>query len=154
MSLRIFKEHLRRQKTIFHKLKLIIILVLLALCGVWYFKDVNFSNVHSVSDLGQEIASNSSPDTTEKKALLGAIGVLTAAGGYEAFQIWRDHNGNEVASSTPGAKITGDYVCGDFKSQPEAQGFFEKAGGVKGNLKRLDGDKNGVACQALPKVAK
>ena len=42
--------------------------------------------------------------------------------------------------------------CDDFKTQPEAQRFFENAGGVKGDTNRLDGDKNGVACQSLPKA--
>lgn len=37
--------------------------------------------------------------------------------------------------------------CADFKSQAEAQRYFEA--GKKGG-KRLDGDKDGEACECLP----
>lgn len=136
-----------------HKLKLIVILILLLIAIVYYFKGVNVQNLNSWSGIKQEISTNISPDTTEKKATLGAIGALTAAGGYEAYQIWRDNQGNEVASTTPGAKPTEDWDCPDFKTQPEAQNFYVKAGGVTKDTNRLDGNKDGVACQSLPKSA-
>lgn len=134
-----------------HKLKLAIIIVLLIVCLFWYFKGINWGNMTTIEGAKQEIKNNAAMDTTEKKVVAGVAGVLTAAGGYEAYQIWRDYKGNEVPAGTAGAKETGNYVCADFKTQPEAQGFFERAGGVKGDLKKLDGDKNGIACQALPK---
>lgn len=63
----------------------------------------------------------------------------------------RDKLGNVVPEGTQGAKYTDEYNCADFATQPEAQAFFEKAGGVSGDTNRLDGDKNGMACQSLPK---
>lgn len=65
-------------------------------------------------------------------------------------RILRDREGNEVAAGTAGAKFTDEYNCDDFETQPEAQRFFEKAGGVEADVNRLDGNKDGVACQALP----
>ncbi|NJN49591.1 MAG: hypothetical protein HC805_07270 [Alkalinema sp. RL_2_19] len=36
--------------------------------------------------------------------------------------------------------------CADFKTQPEAQAYMEQYGATK-----LDGDRDGIACEALPK---
>ncbi|MFC7440495.1 thermonuclease family protein [Laceyella putida] len=41
-----------------------------------------------------------------------------------------------------------DKDCSDFKTQKEAQAFFEQAG--PGDPHRLDGDGNGVVCAGLP----
>lgn len=73
------------------------------------------------------------------------------ANGDFITNLMRDKLGNVVPTGTAGAKYTNEYNCDDFSTQPEAQAFFEKAGGVKGDTNRLDGDKNGVACQSLPK---
>lgn len=134
-----------------HKTKLIIIIILLIICAIWYFKGVNLHNMTSWDGAKNEISENIKPNTTEKKVLLGAMGALTAAGGYEAYQIWRDSKGNEVASTTPGAKPTKDWDCKDFKTQGEAQTFFINAGGPSNDTNRLDGNNDGTACQALPK---
>jgi endonuclease YncB( thermonuclease family) len=40
-----------------------------------------------------------------------------------------------------------DRDCSDFKTRQEAQDFFEKAG--PGDPHRLDGDKDGIACERL-----
>jgi hypothetical protein len=43
------------------------------------------------------------------------------------------------------------YNCSNFKYQEDAQEAFEKCQGKgQGDINRLDGDKNGVACQDLP----
>jgi len=66
-------------------------------------------------------------------------------------RVMRDKAGNIVTDSKQG-KFTDEYNCDDFTTQEEAQIFFDKAGGVKGDVNRLDGDKNGAACQDLPKT--
>ncbi len=66
-------------------------------------------------------------------------------------RVLRDKAGNVVQS---GGKYTDEYNCDDFDTQEEAQIFYDKAGGVEGDVNRLDGDKNGVACQELPKAKK
>lgn len=71
----------------------------------------------------------------------------------EKGDILFDKLGNIVTDKTQG-KEADDYNCKDFGSQPEAQAFFEKVGGTKNDLNRLDGDKDGNACESLPKNAK
>ncbi len=43
-----------------------------------------------------------------------------------------------------------DRDCADFATQAEAQAFFIAAGGPEQDPHRLDGDNDGVACEALP----
>ena len=64
-----------------------------------------------------------------------------------------DKQGNVVTDATKGKKAS-DYNCDDFSTQPEAQAFFLKVGGIKNDLYRLDGNKDGVACEVLPKTLK
>lgn len=65
-------------------------------------------------------------------------------------QILFDKLGNVTNDKTVGKKAD-EYNCDDFKTQPEAQAFFLKVGGVGNDVNRLDGNKDGVACQSLPK---
>ncbi len=65
-------------------------------------------------------------------------------------RVLRDITGNEVAEGTVGAKYSDQYNCDDFATQPQAQTFFDNAGGLANDVNRLDGNKDGVACQALP----
>jgi hypothetical protein len=44
----------------------------------------------------------------------------------------------------------GDYDCGDFTTQAEAQDFYESEGGPYSNPHDLDRDQDGVACESLP----
>jgi hypothetical protein len=145
-----------------HKVRLIVIIVLIIIVAILYFKDVNLSNMTSLEGVKQELGENYKPDTVSKKVLAGAAGVLAVAGGLEASQtdwdlstgqrVLRDKMGNVVDPSSAGAKdakYTDEYNCDDFKYQEEAQSFFEKAGGISNDTNRLDGNKDGVACQAL-----
>lgn len=111
--------------------------------------------------------------STAAKAILGGmIAILLVAFGMEAkntdydvqklvetksfssSRVLRDASGNIVDPTSPAAKnakYTDEYNCDDFKNQTAAQNFFEKAGGVSADTNRLDGNKDGVACQSLPK---
>jgi hypothetical protein len=93
--------------------------------------------------------------------LLGALGMETTNTDYDLgkllggssvkeAKVLRDKSGNVVTDSSLG-KATDEYNCSDFSTQDEAQNFFEKAGGVSKDTNRLDGNKDGVACQDLPK---
>ena len=44
--------------------------------------------------------------------------------------------------------FAGGVVCADFSTQAEAQAYFDAK---KPGYQRLDRDKDGVACEALPK---
>ena len=63
--------------------------------------------------------------------------------------IFFDKLGNIVTDGSKGKKAD-DYNCDDFETQPEAQIFFEKVGGLGNDINRLDGDKDGIACESLP----
>jgi hypothetical protein len=65
-------------------------------------------------------------------------------------KVLRDIDGNVVTDTTKG-KATDAYNCDDFTTQPQAQKFYDAAGGVSKDTNRLDGDKDGTACQGLPK---
>lgn len=66
-------------------------------------------------------------------------------------RVMRDKLGNVVPTGQAGAKYTDEYNCDDFATQAEAQAFYDKAGGVKGDVNRLDANKDGVPCESLPK---
>ena len=68
-----------------------------------------------------------------------------------------------VSTATPGPTATSpsagrpqydpageDRNCGDFDTWRAAQDFFEAAGGPDEDRHRLDGDKDGIACEGLP----
>lgn len=48
-----------------------------------------------------------------------------------------------------------DYNCDDFKTQPEAQSVYARCKTLGKNVDAygLDGNKNGLVCEALPKAA-
>ncbi len=96
-------------------------------------------------DLGSVFQGESLSDSVVERDAEGNL-ETAADGGL----VLRDKEGNVVAVGTAGAKYTDEYNCDDFETQPEAQRFFEKAGGIESDVNRLDGNKDGVACQALP----
>ncbi len=165
-------NHYRNQKWI----RLLIIGLLILLVLVLYFRNVNTSNLTTVEGAKQELGQNFKPDTLEKKFLLGALSILGVAGGMEvantdfdvkkliqtkgdfaASKVLRDKSGNilteEDLKQGKAGKYTDEYDCKDFTTQRDSQVFYDKAGGAKGDTNRLDGNKDGVPCQALPKLA-
>jgi hypothetical protein len=79
------------------------------------------------------------------------LGKLLSGSTPTEAKVMRDVDGNVV---TTGGKATDEYNCDDFKTQDAAQRFFVKAGGPNQDVNGLDGDNNGIACQALPKEKK
>ncbi len=100
-------------------------------------------------DLGSLLSGESVSDSVIERDIDGNLN-RTEDGGF-VTRVMRDREGNVVESGQPGAKYTDEYNCDDFATQLEAQRFYEKAGGVEGDTNRLDGDKNGEACQSLLK---
>jgi len=100
-------------------------------------------------DLGA-LFSGSAP--SEAKILRDEKGNLqqNEAGDF-VTRVMRDKEGNVLSEGQTGGKYTDEYNCDDFKTQPEAQRFYAKAGGVSKDTNRLDGDKDGEACESLPK---
>lgn len=71
----------------------------------------------------------------------------------EQGNILYDRDGNMTTDKSKGKKAD-DYNCDDFTTQPEAQSFFQKVGGLGNDINRLDGNKDGQACESLPKTRK
>lgn len=102
-------------------------------------------------------------------ALLAALGLEVAQNDYDLGKLWetksfeqsevsRDAEGNilfdklgNITTDSNKGKQADEYNCADFTSKPEAQSFFAKVGGTGNDLNRLDGDKDGQACESLPK---
>ena len=156
------------------KVRLGLIIVLMLVVAILYFRNVNTDNLTSAEGIKSELSSQMKPDTLEKKVLIGIMGLLGLGAGMEASnndidlgklietkslsasKVLRDKEGNvvsaeELKSGTKTGKYTDEYNCADFKTQIEAQKFFVNAGGVSADTNRLDGNKDGKACTALPK---
>lgn len=85
------------------------------------------------------------------------LGKLLGGEGLEASKVARDESGNvlydkegNITTDVNKGKRASDYNCDDFRTQPEAQAFYVKVGGLKNDVYRLDGNKDGEACEALP----
>ncbi len=163
------KVSLRNNKN----MRLGMIIFLMLVVAVLYFRNVNTENLTTADGIKSELGGQMKPDTLEKKILIGIMGLLGVGAGLEASnndidlgklietkslsasKVLRDREGNvvseaEVKAGVKTGKATDEYNCDDFKTQPEAQKFFINAGGVSGDTNRLDGNKDGVACTALP----
>ncbi len=101
--------------------------------------------------------------------LLAALGLEVSQNDWDLGKLWetksfteskvsRDDAGNllfdklgNITTDSAKGKSADEYNCSDFDTQPEAQAFFEKVGGVGNDVNRLDGNKDGEACESLPK---
>ncbi|HVT04374.1 MAG TPA: excalibur calcium-binding domain-containing protein [Thermoanaerobaculia bacterium] len=103
-------------------------------------------------DLGKIVKGSSASDA---KILRDQNGnVRRDSRGEIVTRVTRDKEGNIVPEGQAGAKYTDQYNCADFETQPASQRFFDKAGGIGHDTNNLDGDKDGVACESLPKGVK
>jgi len=90
-------------------------------------------------------------------ALLGAFGLEATQNDWDLQKLWETKSfeqsevGRNVTTDKTVGKKADDYNCDDFSTQPEAQTFFLKVGGVGNDVNRLDGNKDGDACESLPK---
>jgi len=100
--------------------------------------------------------------------LLGALGLEVSQNDWDLGKLWesksfqeskvvRDEGGNilfdkfgEMTTDAAKGKKADDYNCADFSTKAEAQTFFDKVGGTGNDINRLDGDKDGEACESLP----
>jgi hypothetical protein len=132
------KENLK-PKTGKKKILLGVIVLLLGALG--------FEMSNTDFDLNSILSGNSVSDSKIERDANG--NVKRDANGNILTKIMRDKYGNITTDGT--GKATDEYNCADFSTQVEAQTFFDKAGGISNDTNRLDGNKDGVACQDLPK---
>ncbi len=85
------------------------------------------------------------------------MGKLIQTKSFNESKVSRDEGGNilfdkegNIVTDGSGKKAD-EYNCDDFETQPRAQAFFDKVGGTGNDINRLDGDKDGEACESLPK---
>ncbi len=100
-------------------------------------------------DLGALLGGQSMSESKIERNVDGNLN-RTDDGGF-VTRVMRDKTGAIVPDGQVGAKYTDDYNCDDFSTQPEAQLFYNNAGGKNGDVNRLDGNKDGQACESLPK---
>lgn len=116
--------------------------------GVVLLIALGFEVANTDVDLNSVMQGESISDSVIERDIDGNL--KTSEDGGFLTRVLRDKEGNVVEEGTVGAKYTDQYNCDDFATQGEAQRFYENAGGVEGDVNRLDGNKDGVACQALP----
>lgn len=135
-----------------HKVRLWVIIILLAIVAVLFFVwekgriALVIAFVSLLAALGLEVSQND-----------WDLGKLWETKSFQESKVQRDEAGNVLydmfgnitTDSTIGKKAD-EYNCEDFSTQPEAQTFFTKVGGVGNDVNRLDGDKDGTACESLP----
>lgn len=125
-----------------------LILIVLVL---WYFAKATWVKVL----LGSILALLVGAGTMEVSNKDYDVGQLIKTGSFKASEIKRDEKGNLLSTSIDefcnAQEI--DYNCSDFKTQGEAQSVYTrcKETGKNMDVYRLDGDKDGMVCEALPK---
>ncbi len=82
------------------------------------------------------------------------LGALLAGEGFQGAKVLRDANGNinfDGVSPAIASCESNTYNCSDFLYQAQAQDVMERCGGAGKDINGLDGDKDGMACEELPK---
>ncbi len=123
----------------FEKLRLVLIIAFVALLAAF-----GLEAAKSDWDLNKLIQTKSFEQSKVGRDTKGNIKL------DEAGNILFDKMGNVTKDKATGKKAD-EYNCDDFSTQPEAQAFFKKVGGVGNDVNRLDGNKDGEACESLPK---
>ena len=78
------------------------------------------------------------------------LGKMIETGSIAESRIQRTEDGNLILGTMCGEAV---YNCSDFRNQEEAQEVYDYCNFGDGNdPHRLDGDKDGVACESLPKA--
>ncbi len=81
------------------------------------------------------------------------MGALVSGEGLAGSKIIRDEQGNINFDGVSPLIVnceSNEYNCSDFLYQAQAQDVMERCGGAGKDINRLDGDKDGIACEALP----
>lgn len=82
------------------------------------------------------------------------LGTLLNGGSLKEATMQRDDSGNLTGltlGEVCGDEQRNEYNCDDFTTQEEAQAKMEECSLNGKDVNRLDGDKDGIACESLPK---
>lgn len=126
----------------------VIALLIVGAIAVWYYSDSKAAK--TVAVVGGTVAA-------------GALALEVADTDVDLMKWWetgslgeailpRDNDGNLLVGEICDAKSEGfyDYNCDDFETQEEAQAVYNQCGE---DVNRLDGDNDGIVCEALPSGA-
>ncbi len=135
-----------------HKFRLIFILILMVIVAILFFVwekgriALVVAFIALTAALGLEVTQNDLD-----------LGTLWETGSFQESKVQRDESGNvlydmfgNITTDSTVGKSADEYNCSDFETQPQAQAFFERLGGTDNDVNRLDGDKDGIACESLP----
>lgn len=136
-----------------HKFRLWLIIALMAIVAVlfFFFEKLRLiliiAFIALLAAFGMEVSKND-----------WDLGKLWETKSFQESKVSRDEKGNilfdkmgNITTDKSKGKEADDYNCKDFATQPEAQSFFLKVGGTGNDINRLDGNKDGEACESLPK---
>ena len=77
------------------------------------------------------------------------IGQLIKTGSFEESRVERTEGGTWlIGEECQKEKLN----CANFAYQEDAQDLFEKCGGLENDVHGLDGDNDGLVCEALPSL--
>lgn len=133
------------------KIRLAVLLVIIILAvGLWYYGNkIDNKYVKTTGIVAGTIAGiGAGLEVTNTDFNLKE---LYETGSLKEALMERDENGNlKNIGVICDAQEKGfyNYNCSDFKTQKEAQEIYEQCGT---DINRLDGDKDGMVCEALPK---
>lgn len=75
------------------------------------------------------------------------VGKLIETGSFEQSKVEKTESGKwDIGGECSKDKLN----CSNFEYQEDAQELFEFCGGLEDDVHGLDGDKDGVVCEALP----
>ncbi len=90
--------------------------------------------------------------------LLLALGLQTTSNDWDINKLLSGESLSEskVQYNDAGVMLIGKcspdkYNCSDFRYQEDAQTVYDKCGGEGSDVHALDRDKDGMACESLPK---
>ncbi len=90
--------------------------------------------------------------------LLAALGLETTGNDWDLGKLFQTGSFTEskIEKTEGGTWIFGEECtkdkmnCANFTYREDAQDLFNKCGGTENDINGLDGDKDGVVCEALP----
>lgn len=111
--------------------------------GITFLKDLFMKNLPVLCVV---LTFAFTPISTPVYAHSGGLNSQGCHAGSKPYHCHRSSKKN-ARQQAKSHRLVGDKNCSDFKKWREAQRFYEQAG--SGDPHRLDGDSDGIACEAL-----
>lgn len=125
------------------KFRLFLIVLLIVVCGIiaYFYEKTRWIMIGAIVVLLTAFGLEVSETDFD-------LGKLWQTGSFAESRVQRDESGNVVLGAMCGDAV---YNCDDFRTQQEAQETYDYCTfDGENDPHRLDGDKDGVACESLP----